>query len=380
MGFINTLMSISVEKTLPPKFVIKIKNLAQELGFELCRILPISSPRYALEFSDWIDKKFYADMQYMVKAKEVRLNPALLSPSPMSVVVLAKAYYHQPIPEKLFQDSKFKNYGIIANYALGINGKKNRDYHKELKPKLIAIDKMVAGVSKRQIPAKSWSDSGPVLERDFAEIAGIGFIGKNTCLINAQLGSWFFIATLWLPEKFSAEDYDCETTKTSRNNFNIINFVKTRNDVSTVSHMSIGSCGSCVRCLQKCPTQALTQTSPYILDANKCISYWTIEAKSSPPPALSKKFGNRIFGCDICQEVCPWNMNLPNEQNINLEDLIYPNGQLLLLTEGFNSQTPYLLDDEAFLEKFKGTAIMRAGRKKMLENINIAIQNMQFIK
>lgn len=363
----------------------KIKEYAFRLGFDLCKVISVGEPRYAKEFNDWIELNYYADMEYIARAQKIRLNPNELLPKPKSVIVLGKKYGHKKLPKNINQHREYKNFGIIANYALGIEKEEAginhktkiaRDYHKDILPKLILIDKFVANKTLRTTPAKAWVDSGPVLERDFAEQAGLGFIGKNTCLINQQLGSGIFLASIWLPEEFPEVEYDRRTKFERKKHINII----INNNENSSQGQSIGSCGNCRRCLDLCPTKAIVK--PYQLNANLCIAYWTIEAKIAPPPALARLFGNRIFGCDICQEVCPWNMRLEknnvieeNINQININDYLFPNGQLLPLTEGFQKATPYWLDDGAFLEKFAGTAIMRAGRVLMKRNVENAIIN-----
>lgn len=347
-----------------------IKKFAQSLGFDVCRILPARQPRSATAFLDWLNQGMAANMDYLARSQTIRINPHLLEPKPNSVLVLAKRYPLIPtpittIPEKWRHDSRF---GWIARYAWGV-----RDYHNVLRKPLIALDQTIRAISGRSEPAKGWIDRGPVLERDLAEQAGIGFIGKNTCAIHSEWGSWFFLASLWLPEVF---DYDSTTepriVTQSDDRINMSPLKWTPWDDPHPPTSRVGSCGRCSRCIDMCPTKALT---PYQLDARKCIAYWTIEAKDEPPVALEASFGQWIFGCDVCQDVCPWNAEKATNTADSWETYAYPHGPLLILDEGLQTSSPYLLDDAAFLQKFQGTPIMRTGRLGLLRNINRVKRN-----
>ena len=364
---------------LPIEFARKIKQEAVNLNFDICKIIPYTNPRYQKEYLSWVNAKQNAQMKYLENSIPVRLNPQKLVNDYKinSIIVLAKKYQTHSIPSSLLKHRDLKKYGLIANYALAYANA--RDYHRVIKKQMLELDKYICTNTNRNISAKCLVDSAPVLERDFGEIAGIGFIGKNTCLINPDIGSWFFISTIWLPERFTSDAYDQFTTKTYKKKYSIINFPLVKD---LLSFPIFGSCGDCDRCLRLCPTNALTVDRPFILDANKCISYWTIEAKNDPPKDIAKKFGNWIFGCDICQTVCPWNMRIAGKEreviikrNESFDKYIFPKGPLLILKEGLNPQNPYLLDSDAFIEKFKATPIMRTGREGMLRNIKIAIYN-----
>lgn len=311
-------------------------------------------------------------MDYLVRGENTRLFPTTLIPTPASVVVVAMRYGERAltipteIENALNADPRL---GKIARYALG-----KTDYHDTIRPKLIAIDQCVRSLTGRTERAKGWVDTGPVLERDFSEQAGIGFTGKNTCSINSHFGSWFFIASLWLPETL---EYDSLTTI----NEGTLTWPGWHAPYPPKSR--VGGCGSCTRCQSACPTGALVDD--YTLDARKCIAYWTIEAKTAPPPPLAKNFGRWIFGCDECQTACPWNMaikpshpakpSLPitpiNPQEV--AEYLWPNGPWIVLDEGFQPDTPYWIDDHAFREKFCGSPILRPKRAGMRRNVEIAM-------
>lgn len=365
-----------------PKFAFDLKSFAKQQGFDLCGLLPVSPPRTIAPFQSALARGDFADMHYLETSLPIRINPSLLSPAPQSVVVLALRYPLGSKPPVLLPDrwAKDRRFGLIARYAWG--SPRGRDYHKVIKKKLNTIDQWVRAQTGRTIPAKGWTDSGPVLERDLAERAGIGFVGKNTCSIHSVYGSWFFLASLWLPEALYV---DFETLAPTRANVSdphpvnspLIWLKGAKNGERNMEHQQksrVGSCGSCEKCLVACPTGAL---KPYQLDARRCISYWTIESSQPAPEELSRHFGRWLFGCDICQEVCPWNAESPpdSKASITSEDTegwrqwLYPLGGLMPLQEGFDPRHPYWLDEACFLEKFQGTPIMRAGREKMRQQV-----------
>ncbi|MBP6871840.1 MAG: tRNA epoxyqueuosine(34) reductase QueG [Bacteroidales bacterium] len=298
----------------------RIKSMASELGFDACGIAEANRlDEDGQRLDEWLTDGFQAGMGYMERHKEKRTDPRLLVPGARSVIVLLMNYYP---PIKLPAENNYE----IARYAYG------RDYHFVLKEKLHLIIKELQRVSNPGVgnPSRAFTDSAPVLERAWAERAGLGFIGKNTCLIHPRLGSFVFIAE-------------------------IITRIELEYDTDKVNDM----CGGCTRCIDACPTAAIT--APRRLDARKCISFHTIESREEPPDELRENFGNLIFGCDICQQVCPWNRKAPPHH----EPQFLPNKDLQEMTrERWES-----LDPERFEELFHESAIQRASYDGLMRNI-----------
>jgi epoxyqueuosine reductase len=245
------------------------------------------------------------------------------------VVVVGLSHYTLDLPDEIKRDP---SRGLIARYAWGL------DYHDVMTPRLRELLAFIRAEARRELQARIYVDTGPMLERDFAEQAGLGFTGKNTCLIHPRAGSWLFLGEIVLDLEL---DYDTPIT-------------------------NIG-CGSCTRCLVACPTDAFV--APYVLDSRRCISYLTIELKGSIPRELRKPMGNRIFGCDECQDVCPWPRRFARPTT---EQAFYP--------VDIDRAVPRLLDlisltPEQFRTRFKGTPIMRARRNGMLRNVAVALGN-----
>jgi epoxyqueuosine reductase len=282
----------------------RVKVAARELGFDHCRIAPIGPAPHAAFFADWLARGNAAEMHYLARAVDLRRNPARLAGDDAglrSLIVVAVDYHQFDLPAAIRDDP---SRGILAAYAWG------DDYHEIIRPLLHELDAVVRSQSGRTSQGKALVDTGPVLERDWAQAAGIGFTGKHCCTIRPGQGSWLLLATLAVPEVLEYDPpphfggvelppgqvlaglpYNAETGQWR----------------SADASWS-GTCGRCTRCLAACPTDAFV--GPFHLDARRCIAYWTIETQASIPPALRPHFGNRIFGCDICQEVCPYNRRL----------------------------------------------------------------------
>ena len=294
--------------------------------------------------------------------------------------------------------------GLIASYAWG------EDYHELIRPLLYELDGVVRRQSGRTSLGKCLVDSGPVLERDWAHHAGLGFTGKNGCTIVPGMGSWLLLATVLVPEvmaydpplashvqepvaaqvmaglppdgAYGAWEIPIFRLKPTRGKdvfperrdkdvtHRDINF----GDFALEEGIRTGTCGHCTRCLVACPTAAFA--GPYHLVPERCISYWTIEAAAAPvPTTLRPLFGNRIFGCDICQEVCPWNRRLP-PRTPRLPGLTAQVGRMAPpLLAGFDPGDPYWLDDAAFVRRFRRSPVRRAKRPGMLRNVCIALGN-----
>ncbi|HET7088938.1 MAG TPA: tRNA epoxyqueuosine(34) reductase QueG [Anaerolineae bacterium] len=307
----------------------RIRGRATDLGFDLIGVAPAGRALRADAYVQWVEAGRAGEMEYMTRDPQRRQDARHFMPEARSVVVVGLSHYTVNLPDEIKRDP---SRGLIARYAWGL------DYHDIVTPRLRELLAFIRAEARREIQAKVYVDTGPVLERDFAERAGLGFTGKNTCLIHPRTGSWLFLGEIILDLEL---DYDVPVT-------------------------SIG-CGSCTRCLSACPTNAFV--APYVLDSRRCISYLTIELKGSIPRELRKLMGNRIFGCDECQDVCPWPRRFARPTS---EKAFYP--------IDFERAAPKLLDviglsAEQFRERFRGTPILRAKRKGLLRNAAIAIGN-----
>ena len=295
-----------------------IKQKALELGFSACgisKVRPLEEEREHLQ--NWLSQGMNASMGYMANHEEKRLDPAQLVEGAKSIISLIINYF-----PSVLQDCE--SLPQIAKYAYG------KDYHYVIKEKL---NNLLIYIQTAIYPCKGrcFTDSAPVLERAWARNAGLGWTGKNTMLISPPYGSYVFISELIIDLELSYDD------------------PFTRN-----------YCGDCYRCIDACPTKAIV--APHLIDARKCISYHTIESKEEVPPEIVEKIGKQIFGCDICQDVCPWNSKLKPNQSADFK----PIDGLLAMTGEDWKQTGSTL----FKEKFKKSALMRAGYSKMLQNLS----------
>jgi len=304
---------------------LRIKEEAQHLGFELVGISPVKLPPHEESFAEWLRQGFSGQLEYMKRTEDLRRNPHRLVPWAVSLVSVGMNYctpFSRPA-------ASHQPKGWISRYAWG------DDYHHLIKDKLELLLDVVRRICNGPVEGKVFVDSGPVLEREFAGIAGIGWIGKNTHLISPQNGSWFFLGELFLSIPLA---YDRP--------------IRDR-------------CGKCDLCLKACPTGAFV--GPYVLDARRCISYLTIELKGFIPRYLRPLVGNHIFGCDICQEVCPYNV----KPRPTMEKAYGPRA-------GFYAPDliPLLsLNEEEFRRRFRGSPILRAKRKGLLRNVAVALGN-----
>lgn len=298
----------------------QIKQKALELGFNVVGIAKARSlEEQRQRLKSFLDQNYHGKMGYLANHFEKRLDPRLIVEGAKSVIVVLLNYF----PHHL---QVGQNLPIISKYAYG------KDYHLVIKEKLkelrTYINEEIAPVSGR-----FFTDSAPVLERYWAVEAGVGWIGKNGLLLNKELGSYFFIGELIIDMELA---YDAPYEK---------------------EH-----CGSCNQCLSACPTSALEK--PYILNASKCISYLTIELKDAIPDEFHSKLMCRVYGCDICQDVCPWNQR-PQKHNV---ENFNPHEDLL----AFDHESWLNLSKEDFYKIFKDSAVHRAGFKKLKQNIEIA--------
>jgi len=303
----------------------RIKEEAQRLGFELVGISPAKLPPHEESFTEWLRQGFAGELAYMERTEHLRRDPRALVPWAVSIVSVGMNYYTPHPRPQLSKETK----GWLSRYAWG------DDYHELMKQRLEALLETIRTMHDGPVEGRAFVDSGPVLERDFAGVAGLGWIGKNTHLISPKKGSWFFLGELFLSIEL---DYD----RPMRDR-----------------------CGKCDLCLKACPTNAFV--GPYILDARRCISYLTIELKGWIPRHLRPLVVNHIFGCDICQEVCPYNVKArPTSEpayaprtGLYAPDLI----PLLALTE------------QEFRRHFRGSPILRAKRRGFLRNVAVALGN-----
>ncbi len=294
-----------------------IKTLAREQGFDACGIARAGLlTEESKQFREWLGKGYHAGMAYMHRNVDKRLDPTLLNEWARSVIILLYNYF--PSDRKLSEgDHK------ISKYAYG------SDYHDIVKTKLHNI---VEGIEEEigGILARVFTDSAPVMERAWAKRSGLGWTGKNACLINKELGSFFFIGTIITDLELA---YDTPLDKEY--------------------------CGRCTRCIDACPTNAIV--APGVVDAGKCISYLTIEHKGEFDDPVNTNLNGWIFGCDICQDVCPWN----RFAHPHAEPAFLPRKDLLEMT-GHDWQG---LEPEKFVELFSGTAVERTGYEGLRRNI-----------
>ena len=317
-------MSSEAESSLAERSQ-RIKNEAQRLGFELVGISPVQVPPHEEAFAQWLRKQFHGHLDYMERTEILRRDPRLLVPWAVSVISVGMNYY-TPF-QRLTPPERGR--GWISRYAWG------DDYHDLIRDKLEALLVFIRGFAGDTVEGRAFVDSGPILERDFAGTAGIGWIGKNTQLISPKKGSWFFLGELFT-------------------------------DLSLAYDQAIRDrCGQCDLCLKACPTGAFI--GPFLLDARRCISYLTIELKDSIPRHLRPLIGNHIFGCDICQEVCPYNVkaNSTDEPSYAPRRGLYSPDLISLLS----------IDQEQFRRRFRGSPILRAKRRGFLRNVAVALGN-----
>ena len=293
-----------------------IKDESKRLGFSSCGI---SKARFLSEeadnFEKWLTKGYQGSMSYLEKNIDKRLDPRLLVPGSKSVISLSYNYFP---PKKLIEENNF----IISKYAYG------KDYHKVLKKKL---KKLFASIREKigKIEGRVFVDSAPIHERAWAKLSGLGWVGKNSLLINKNKGSYFFLAEIICDLEL---EYD---------------------------EPVLNRCGSCTRCIDACPTDAITEAQ--VIDAKKCISYLTIENKENIPEELNGSLTDSIFGCDICQDVCPWN----KRSTPHNEKEFLPNKELKKLKR----KDWIELTEETFNKIFEGSAVKRTKYKGLTRNI-----------
>lgn len=304
----------------------EIKAHALTLGFDLCGIAPTAGLPELRFLTEWLDRGYAGEMQYLHRSAERRQDVRQILPSARAVIVLG-TIYNVDRPYSTEQDNPSR--AAIARYAWG------DDYHgviRERMGRLVAWLRVRVGEG---LEACAYVDTGPVQERVYAQHAGLGWIGKNTCLINPDQGSWIFlsevICNLDLPRDAPALD----------------------------------QCGACTLCLEACPTGALVE--PHVLDSTRCLSYLTIELKGAIPPAHRDAVEAHAYGCDICQEVCPWNQRPP----LSADGAWLPRAGL----DGARLVDLWRRTDDELRMLLKGSAMKRAGVRRFRRNLAVALGN-----
>jgi len=305
----------------------RIREWAGALGFEEAGVAGVDLSAAEARLLEWLGRGFHGDMDYMSRHGTRRARPHELVLGTVSVISVRLNYLPQAVrdSEAVLADG---NLGFVSRYALG------RDYHTVLRDRLQAIaDRIREDVGP--FGYRVFTDSAPVMEVELATRAGIGWRGKHTLLLNRTAGSWFFLGEIYSDLPLPP-------------------------DQATTEH-----CGTCERCIDICPTQAIV--APYVLDARRCISYLTIEHHGSIPEALRPLLGNRIYGCDDCQLVCPWNKFA---QRAAVSDFDVRNG-----LDGTALAMLFAWSEAEFLERMQGSAIRRLGHERWLRNLAVALGN-----
>jgi epoxyqueuosine reductase len=312
-----------------------IRQRAFELGFDDCRFTTAAAPEHAPDFQHWLRAGHHGAMAYLERNAEKRLDPQRVLPGARSIVCLLASYGAPPeaVPHPPGRGERGEPAcaprGVVARYA------RFRDYHAVLGERLETLAAFIDQLGGPTTRSRWYVDTGPVLEREFAQRAGLGFIGKHTNLISRRFGNWIFLGE-------------------------ILTTLELEPDLPEPNH-----CGRCVRCIAACPTRAIV--APFQLDARRCISYLTIELRGPIPLELRPAIGNRIFGCDDCLAVCPWNR-------------FAREGRLMKAHARAELATPDLvellrLDEGAFRARFADTPILRAKRRGLRRNVCVALGN-----
>lgn len=312
----------------PAELTGELKERAAELGFSLSGVAPAAAPSEAAggRFDQWLAAGYAGQMDYLADRREAYRHPGHVLDGIRSVLVLAMNY----LTTEPGEAASAAGFGRVSRYAWG-----EADYHDVIRSRLNEL----AALLVERVPTahvRGVVDTAPLMERELAQLAGLGWIGKNTLLLNRSAGSWFFLAAL-LTDVELAYDAPHETDH----------------------------CGTCRACLDACPTGAFPQ--PYVLDASRCISYLTIELRDRVPAELRPGIGDWVFGCDVCQEVCPWNSHAPQSGEAEFAPRADSNPLDLIAL--------FDLDDAAFRERFRRTPLWRPRRRGLLRNAAILLGN-----
>ena len=314
----------------------EIKREALRLGFPLAGVTTPDPPPHFDAYSRWLEAGFHGEMAYLTseRGRACRADPRRLMPESRSIMVLGYPYRSATTAERPPSDPQEVCTGRVAVYAWGA------DYHVILPQRLRLLEDFITSRAGREVKFRHYTDSGPILERDLAQRAGLGWIGKNTCLIHPAHGSFFFLAEILMDIEL---DFDLPFT---------------------TDH-----CGSCTRCLEACPTGCLAPG--YMLDARRCLSYLTIELKGSIPPDLRPRLGNWVFGCDMCQQACPWNKKALRDNS----ESTAPTFELEVNISSPNLLEELFLTPQDFAGKFKNSPVKRTKRHGYLRNVAVALGN-----
>ena len=310
---------------------------AHRLGFILAGVTTPDPPPHFSAFENWLAKGHHGDMDYLAseRSRQRRADPKQILPECKSILVLGTPYSRPPafpiFDENGESDAERRGgQSRIASYALG------NDYHEVLPPRLESLIRFIEGQVGHSVANRYYTDTGPLLERDLAQRAGLGWIGKNTCLIHPQKGSYFLLAEILLGLELEPD-----------------------------SPFVTDHCGTCTRCIEACPTDCILPNRT--LDARRCISYLTIENKGDIPEELRPLMQDWIFGCDICQQVCPWNRFAAPEGDASFQPRSgSADSELISLLT---------LTPESFNQRFKRSPVQRAKRRGLLRNVAVALGN-----
>jgi epoxyqueuosine reductase len=332
---------------------------ARELGFDLCGVAPADAFPELAQMSQWVERGHAGEMKYL--RDERRVDPRLVLAGARSLIVVA-LNYNSPQPYSTEQAAVRDDdspRGWISRYAWG------DDYHEVLREKLNALVAQMHERWPEPFDARAYVDTGPVVERVAAKYAGLGWLAKNTCLINEQSGSWLFLGVVLTTLELEAS-------------------------LGPGEPPAADLCGNCTLCLDACPTQAFA--APYVLDARRCISYLTIELRGAIPEELRTQMGNAVIGCDICQDVCPWNRKSPvtklaqfQPRRIELQVHAKSENGKEEMENGATLFAPELerlasLSQEEFSRSFRGSAVKRAKWRGLVRNACVALGNSQIAR
>jgi epoxyqueuosine reductase len=303
-----------------------IKARARELGFDACGIAPATNHPELSFYREWLDRGYAGEMAYLHRSADRRADVRRVVPTARTVISTATVYNtDRPYSTECADPQR----GQIARYAWG------DDYHDVIGARLDALLAWMRESTPEPFDARAWVDTGPVQERVYAQYAGVGWIGKNTCVINPALGSWIFLAEIICS---LALDVDAP---------------------------SLDQCGTCTLCLDACPTDALV--APGVLDSTRCISYLTIELRGDIPPEHHAGVGSHVYGCDVCQEVCPWNAVAPRSTD--------PAWQPRSAWDRVDLLTLSRRSDDELAAGLRGSAMNRTKAQGLRRNIAVALGN-----
>jgi epoxyqueuosine reductase len=337
---------------MPLADTVWIVEQAKSLGFDLCGVVRAEKFPELARTPEWLGRGYAGEMKYLADPR--RGDPQTAMPGIRSVIV-GLVNYNTERPFSTDPALPWDGHtprGWISRYAWG------DDYHNVLRERMDALSEALRGRFPPPFEARSYVDTGPVQERVLAKYAGLGWLGKNTLLLNQMLGSYFFLGVI-------LTTLDLEPTLAA-------------NELPAPD-----LCGSCRRCLDACPTQAFVE--PYVMDARKCISYLTIELRGAIPEELRERMGNHVFGCDICQDVCPWNRRAPIATTPRFEPRVFPPPEENRAEESFPQEDESLyfprlewllgLSEAEFHELFRGSPVKRTKWRGLMRNACIALGN-----